>query len=79
MRGTPAGELLFEKPPGDVSIKYACIKDDDYYAVKIASGFYDNPAPGLASGTRLMPLLNANTGEPVAILLDEGRLTDNQR
>ncbi len=74
----PPGELLFEKPPGDVHIKYGYIKDDEYYVVKIASGFYDNPAKGLASSNGLMLLFNANTGEPVAILLDEGYLTDSR-
>ena len=36
----PVGELLFDDPPGDVHIKYGYIKNDDYYVVKIASGFY---------------------------------------
>ena len=38
----PVGELVFENPPGDVHIKYGYIKNDDYYVVKIASGFYGN-------------------------------------
>ena len=38
----PVGELLFDDPPGDVHIKYGYIKNDDYYVVKIASGFYGN-------------------------------------
>ena len=36
----PVGELLFDNPPGDVHIKYGYIKNDDYYVVKVASGFY---------------------------------------
>ena len=72
----PVGELLFEDPKGDVHIKYGYIKQDDYYVIKIASGFYDNPKLGIASGQGMMLLFNQKTGEPVAILLDEGYLTD---
>lgn len=38
----PVGELIFEDPPGDMHIKYGFIVGDDYYVVKIASGFYEN-------------------------------------
>ena len=43
----PIGELIFDDPPGDVHIKYGYIKTDDYYVIKIASGFYDTPQIGL--------------------------------
>ena len=72
----PVGELLFENPPGDVHIKYGYIKNDDYYVVKIASGFYDNPKLGIASGQGLMLLFNQKTGQLECVLLDEGYLTD---
>ena len=29
----PVGELVFDKPQGDVHIKYGYIKDDDYYVI----------------------------------------------
>lgn len=70
----PVGELLL--PGGDVHIKYGCLAGDPYYVVKIASGFYDNPKLGLPSSNGLMLLFEQRTGEPVAVLLDEGRLTD---
>jgi len=70
----PVGELLL--PGGDVHIKYGCLAGDPYYVVKIASGFYDNPKLGLPSSSGLMLLFAQRTGEPVAVLLDEGRLTD---
>ena len=35
----PVGELIFEDPPGDVHIKYGYIKNDDYFVIKVASGF----------------------------------------
>lgn len=72
----PVGELIFDKPPGDVHIKYGYIKKDDYYVIKIASGFYENPGLGIASCQGLMLLFNQKTGELVSVLLDEGYLTD---
>ena len=72
----PVGELLFDKPKGDVHIKYGYIKNDDDYVIKIASGFYENPKIGLPSSQGLMLLFDQKTGVPKAILLDEGFLTD---
>lgn len=72
----PVGELLFDKPKGDVHIKYGYIKNDDYYVIKIASGFYGNPGLGLPSGQGLMLLFDQKSGVPRAVLLDEGYLTD---
>jgi ornithine cyclodeaminase len=72
----PVGELFFKNPPGDVHIKYGYIKNDHYYVVKIASGFYENPKINLPSSNGLMLLFNQKTGEIQAILLDEGYLTD---
>ncbi len=70
----PVGELLF--PRGDAHIKYGYIRGDATFCVKVATGFYDNPARGLSSSSGLMMLFDAETGVPAAVLLDEGRLTD---
>ena len=73
----PVGELLFHDPPGDVHIKYGAIKNNDYYVVKIASGFGKNQELyGLSSLQGLMLLFNQKTGQPVSILLDQGYLTN---
>jgi ornithine cyclodeaminase len=72
----PVGELLFEEPKGDAHIKYGYIKKDDYYVIKIASGFYDNAKLGIPSSQGLMLLFDQKTGVPKAVLLDEGYLTD---
>jgi ornithine cyclodeaminase len=72
----PVGELVFDDPPGDVHIKYGYIKGDDFYVIKIASGFYDNPKFGLPSGDGLMLVYSRKTGVLEAILLDEGYLTN---
>ena len=70
----PVGEMILEK--GEVHIKYGFIQGEEYYVIKIASGFYENPALGLPSGNGMMLLFSQATGEPVSILLDEGYLTD---
>ena len=70
----PVGELLLDK--GDVHIKYGYLRQGEHYVVKIASGFYDNPALGLPSSNGLMLLFSQQTGELASILLDEGHLTD---
>ena len=72
----PVGEMIFKDPPGDVHIKYGFIKNDDYYVIKIASGFYDNPQLNLPSTNGLMLLFHQKTGSLIAILLDEGYLTE---
>lgn len=72
----PVGELLFEKPPGDVHIKYGYIKNQEQYVIKIASGFYENTNLGIPSGQGLMLLFKQTTGQLEAVLLDEGYLTN---
>ncbi len=72
----PVGALRFSNPPGDVHIKYGYLHDDDFFVVKIASGFYENPSRGLPSGNGLMLLFSQKTGELASVLLDEGYLTD---
>lgn len=74
----PVGYLGFKNPPGDVHIKYGYIEGDDYYVIKIASGFYDNPSMGLNTSNGMMLLFSQKTGEPLSILLDEGYLTDTR-
>jgi len=61
---------------GEFHIKTAHVAGIPHIAVKIASGFYDNPARGLPTGTGMMALFDASTGMPVALLLDNGYLTD---
>ena len=72
----PVGELLFEKNNGETHIKYGYIKDDKYYVIKIASGFYNNPKLGISSSQGLMLVFNQKTGQTEAVLLDEGNLTN---
>ena len=72
----PVGELIFDDPPGDTHIKYGYIKGDDYYVIKIASGFYQNVKINLPSSSGLMLVFSQKTGVLETILLDEGFLTN---
>ena len=72
----PVGELIFEDPPGETHIKYGYIRGGDHFVIKVASGFYGNPALGLSSGQGVMLLFSQKTGAFEAALLDEGHLTD---
>ncbi len=72
----PVGTLSFENPPADVHIKYGYIREDKYYVIKIASGFYENPAMDLSSSNGLNLVFNQKTGLLETILLDQGYLTD---
>ncbi|MFK7773993.1 MAG: ornithine cyclodeaminase family protein [Saprospiraceae bacterium] len=72
----PVGELVFEKEKGDAHIKYGYIKDDDFFVIKVATGFYDNPKIGLSSSQGMMLVFSQKTGQSVAVLLDDGMLTD---
>jgi ornithine cyclodeaminase len=72
----PVGELVFEDPPGDVHIKYGYIKGDEYFVIKVASGFYDNVALGLPPADGLMLVFSQKTAQLECILLDECHLTN---
>jgi ornithine cyclodeaminase len=72
----PVGELILEDPPGEVHIKYGYLKGDEYYVIKVASGFYGNAALGLPTGDGLMLLFSQRTGTLVGILVDHAHLTD---
>ena len=68
--------LSFPESNGDCHVKSGHIRNTDSYVIKIASGFYDNPSKGLPSSNGMMLAFSATTGEPTAILRDEGWLTD---
>jgi len=72
----PVGYLGFPDAKGDCHIKYGHIAGDSVFVIKIATGFYDNPSKGLALSNGIMLALSAETGEVMAILQDEGYLTD---
>ena len=72
----PVGFLHFDEPPGDVHIKYGFVSEDDYYVLKMASGFYNNAALNLPVADGLILVFSQKTGELKLILLDKCWLTD---
>ncbi len=60
---------------GEVDIKSAFIKGIPNLAVKVASGFFENPKIGLPSQSGQMLVISAETGFLQAVLLDNGYLT----
>lgn len=71
----PVQHLLFPQAQGDCCIKTAWVDGAPTFTVKVATGFYANPAKGLPSNGGLMLVLAADTGLPQALLHDEGWLT----
>jgi ornithine cyclodeaminase len=61
---------------GEVHVKGAYIQGEDVFAMKVASGFYRNSEKGLPTGSGLVLVFDATTGFPVALLQDNGYLTE---
>ncbi len=59
----PVGEMIFKRPPGEVHIKYGYITGDEYYVIKIASGFEENIKHNLPTCLGLMLVFKQKTGE----------------
>ena len=72
----PILRLDIEKFHGESDVKAAYIEGLDSFAVKVASGFFNNPKLGLPSSNGLMILLDSQTGVIKSVLLDKGYLTD---
>ena len=72
----PVGEMLFKDPPGDIHIKYGYLVDDDFYVIKIASGFFESPSASRYTNDGLILLFKKGTGELACALLDECHLTN---
>ncbi len=72
----PIMRIEFPESNGEVDVKAAKVIGRDSFAIKVSSGFFDNPQRGLPSGNGLMVLLSAVNGQPEALLLDNGYLTN---
>jgi len=71
----PLGMEL-EEVRGEVHVKGAYLEGEPVFAMKVASGFYRNPERGLPTGSGLVLLFDAVTGVPLALLQDNGYLTE---
>lgn len=72
----PVMHLDVPQRTGEVHVKAAHVHSAPEYVIKIASGFYDNKKDGLPIGSGMMLVFSAQTGFPLAILLDNAYLTD---
>src|SRR5256885_1757759 len=70
--------LDVEENRGEVHIKAGHLRGGPHYAVKIASGFYDNPAKGLPQNDGMILLFDAGNGVPRALLFDNGFITEQR-
>ncbi len=70
--------LAFAEPPGDCHVKAAAVAGEEVFVVKLATGFYRNPELNLPSSNGFMAVLSARTGELLALLHDQGHLTDQR-
>ena len=61
---------------GEAHVKGAHLEGAADWAVKLATGFYDNPRHGLPTASGMSLVSSAETGVPRAIVLDGGHLTD---
>ena len=71
----PVGHLAFPEKNGNTHIKYGHMAGDQYFVIKVASGFQDNPKIGLPSGSGIVLVFSAETGFVQAVLADDGYLT----
>ncbi|MBO6521769.1 MAG: cyclodeaminase [Rhodospirillales bacterium] len=72
----PILRLDIPEKHGEVDIKTAYVEGFDGFCVKMSTGFFDNPKLGLPSLSGMMTVLDAETGQVRAVLLDNGYLTD---
>ena len=61
---------------GEVHVKGAYLRGSPIFALKVATGFYDNAARNLPTGAGLFLVFDATTGFPLAMLRDNAYLTD---
>ncbi|MFC9228524.1 ornithine cyclodeaminase family protein [Streptomyces decoyicus] len=71
----PPLHLDFPEADGDCHVKAGRIAGAADFTVKIATGFYGNPALGLPANHGLVCVVSARTGAPRALLDDRGLLT----
>ena len=75
----PPVQMVFGKGgetiAGDCHVKTAYSDSYPYFCIKVATGFYQNPAKGLNVNNGLVLLLSTETGEPLALFQDGGLMT----
>lgn len=69
-------ELDLRDVRGEMHIKGAYLKGSPFFSFKASSGFYENATHGLPTNGGLVLVFDAVTGFPVAVLFDNGHLTN---
>jgi ornithine cyclodeaminase/alanine dehydrogenase-like protein (mu-crystallin family) len=72
----PSFELDIPDRAGELHVKGGYLGGESFFAVKLSSGFYGNAARGLPVTNGLTVILSSETGEPVALVADQGLLTE---
>jgi ornithine cyclodeaminase len=72
----PAMIIYVPESKGEVHIKAAHLHHAEYYGVKFAAIFENNPSQGLPAVSGMVLVFNASTGFLAGMLLDNGFLTD---
>lgn len=72
----PVGFLHLDDPPGDVHIKYGAVLGDEWWVLKVASAFYQNPSLGLSPSDGAILVFSQKTGALDLVLHDRCWLTD---
>lgn len=72
----PVGHITFPNLDADCHIKYGHIEGDDFFVIKVATGFPHNKNNGLENGNGMLLVMSAETGKVKAMLHDEMHLTD---
>lgn len=76
VQAPPVTYLGFSNADGDCHVKSGHIDGDEGFVIKIATGFYQNPAKGLPSSNGMNIVFSAETGALMGLLRDDGWLTD---
>src|SRR3954452_23453316 len=72
----PVLHLDLPERNAEMDVKTAYVPGLPSMALKVSTGFFDNPKRGLPSLSGMMALISAETGRVEAVLLDNGYLTD---
>lgn len=72
----PVGHITFPDHSGDCHIKYGHVKGDEFFVIKVATGFPNLGKNDLPNGNGILLILSAQTGQVMAVLHDEMHLTD---
>ena len=68
--------LPVEEQSGEVHVKGAYVSGSPTFTIKVASGFYKNPERGLPPQGGMLMLFSSATGQPMAVLFDNGYVTE---